>query len=182
MNIGINYILVSILKPEEYGTVTCVSRTGTERALQVAKVIGDYTTVILHDSDTVVVDDTYVAYWIDDTTGCIDKKGVLCHFDPITKDCRAFDDDDFVLDSMIVVKASMPDSETLMRNTFIQNGLVVIGGMESGILYNPPMFDLPVAITVTGDNVKHLITDSGDYFIATKNDLIVEFDTPAQGE
>lgn len=175
MNIGQNYILIKVLKPTDVdaGNITYIAKTGTERPLCLAETVGDFKYKNLKDKTVVVIDDTFIAYWLDDDVCCIEQKGVLCTFDIKTKDCRSFDTDD-----MVVVKASTPDDDTFLRNVYVQNGLIIIGGIESGSIFSQPDFDVPVVATTTGDSVHHILTDSGDYFTVTKNDIIIVFVAP----
>lgn len=175
MNIGKNFVLIERLNLSDE-SVNLLTKTGTERTLVIAQILLTDSTETAEYSinDVVVVDDTFITYWFDDNRCCVERSGILCRYDSITRDCRAFYNNQH---NNLVVKASVPTDDIMLRNVFIQTGLVVIGGIESDSSHIIPNFNVPVAITA-GDNVKHLMTIAGDYFIVTKENLIITFDAP----
>lgn len=186
MNIGKKFVLIEMVADSDLnrGSVHMQSPNADLRQLKVAKVIklnNEYVGNMSVD-DIVVVDDTFITYWLDDTHCCITEDGILCLYDITTFECLSwpvavgyFKNGVWQTDVRdIVVKASIPDNDTVLRNTFVQNGLVIIGGMQQN--RHIPKFDNPVAITASPDSVKHLVTLVGDYYITTTDNLIMTFD------
>lgn len=170
MIIGKNFALIEIL--DVANDVNIVTAT-EERSLKIAKILqltpailGSYKTAV---GDIVVVDATDIVYSFTDTECCIAVDGIICRYDIDTNSCVHWQEHS----DSLVVKASIPDDETFLRNTYIQTGLVVIGGIQSD--YSVPTFDAAVIITASPGSVKHLTTSTGDYYVTTPDNIIVDY-------
>lgn len=176
MKLGKDFILIKQVPDEELkgGGVTLVLPTYTERALMIAKILSvNNTYANLTADDVVVVDDNKIVYLLENDMCIVEASGVLCKYDIDAYECRAFDG---LGRDKLVLKQSIPDEAILMRNALIQSGLVIIGGIQSKT--TELVFDTPVVMTASPESTTHLFTKVGDYYLASEENIIVEYSTP----